>query len=139
MPGPYKKLKKDQHLNIRISAKEVALLKEKAERAGYAVLSEFVRSLARYQKPIKDMRQREIAENDNLKNMKAALASVIQSIHGYDSMPLREIVFNVVLQLGDNEEEVRGTLQELQQITGMCYYDVMEALVMAFKEEGTQG
>ena len=33
MPGSYKKLKKDQHLNIRISAKEVALLKEKAERA----------------------------------------------------------------------------------------------------------
>ena len=127
------------HLHIRISAKEVALLKAKAERAGYAVLSEYVRSLARYQKPIKDMRQREIAENDNLKNMKAALAFVIRNIHGYDSMPFREIMFNVVLQLGDNEEEVRGTLQELQQITGMGYYDIMEALVTAFKEEGAQG
>lgn len=103
------------HLHIRISAKEVALLKAKAERAGYAVLSEYVRSLARYQKPIKDMRQTEIMENDALKHMKAAIASVIQSVHGYNTMPLREITYNVVLQLGENEEEVIGTLQELRE------------------------
>jgi hypothetical protein len=71
--------------------------------------------------------------------MKAALAFVIRNIHGYDSMPLRDIILNAVIQLGENEEEATGTLQELQQITGMCYHDVMESIVMAFKEEGMRG
>jgi hypothetical protein len=51
-------------------------------------------------------------------------------------MTLREIVLDILVQLGADEEQARGTIQEIQKVTKMSYHDVMESLIMAFKQEG---
>ena len=136
MQGPYKKIKMDAHLHIRVTAQELGILKERAKRAGYSVMSEYFRALARYQRPIKNMKQIDVMERDDLKAKKRALALIVRGIRGYDTMSIREIILDVVVQLGEDNEQARGTLQEIQEVTKMSYHDVMESLIMAFKWEG---
>ena len=136
MKGPYKKIRMDAHLHIRVTAQELEILKERANHAGYTIMSEYFRAIARYQRPIRDMKNIGVMEREDLKAKKRALALIVRGINGYDTMTLREIVLDIVVQLGADEEQARGTLQEVQEITKMSYHDVMESLIMAFKWEG---
>ena len=79
------------------------------------------------------MEQIDAMERDDLKAKKRALALIVRGIRGYDTMSFREIILDVVVQLGADEERAGGTLQEIQEITKMSYHDVMESLIMAFK------